>query len=256
MKKLLGIILSLITLISFASIFNTATFADDHDNDRDDHSDKCNKTYTYNQSEGDEVNDQKVTIKFYNFGPKHNSIVDVIAKSGYQVTEVILKVGPDGGPYDTYTYNGDLVGVNPPGNEDIEFTKAKVKKICVTPTPTTTVNPTAAPTATPTVVQPTITPTATPTAIPTPTNTPNSGGGPGDGRSDGRSDGLSSCPSCTQAPQTQVLGASTSNQAVLGASTMAGTGTFEQNLMNVYAIFGMLLLAAGYKSYAKEKNIK
>ncbi|HEX8931903.1 MAG TPA: hypothetical protein VF810_01985 [Patescibacteria group bacterium] len=242
MKKITGFLIALIALTAFAGIFNATTFADDHNNDRDDQTDQCDQTFTYNQSEGQAVDDQRVKISFSNFGAKHNSIFDVIAKSGYQTTEVTLKVGPDGGPYNTYSYSGDLVGVNPPGDEDIEFTKAKIKKICVTPTPTSTVSPTA-----------TITPTATPTPTVAPTSTPNTGG-PGDGRSDGRSDGLSSCPSCTQAPQGQVLGASTSNQAVLGASTMAGTGTFAQNLMNLYAIFGMLLIAAGTFSYAKDKK--
>jgi len=139
-------------------------------------------------------------------------------------------------------------------NQNNEWMYAtKVENSCsqnVTPTPTpTTVQSTATPTPTNVPcgqdcidVTPTPTPTVEqPTA--TPTNTPSNPGGPGDGKSDGRSDGRSSCPECTQAPQGQVL----------GASTMAGTGTFEQNLMNSFAIFGMLLLTAGYKSYAKEK---
>lgn len=98
-------------------------------------------------------------------------------------------------------------------------------------------------------------PTATPgaTLTPTPTTQPSNPGGPGDGLSDGRSDGRSSCPECTQAPQGQVL--STATGQVLGASTMAGTGEFDKNVMNLYLIFGMLLLLAGYTSYAKEKKL-
>ena len=96
---------------------------------------------------------------------------------------------------------------------------------------------------------PTVTVTVTPSVTPTPTNTPSNGGGSaaGDGRSDGRSDGLSSCPSCTQAPQGNV-------QAVLGASTMAGTGTFENTVMNLMLVAGMIVLSLGGLSYAKEKK--
>lgn len=75
-----------------------------------------------------------------------------------------------------------------------------------------------------------------------PTNTPSNGG---NGGGDGRSDGLSSCPECTKAPQGQVL----------GASTMAKTGGFEQNLMNLFGIVGTVLASAGVASYRKEKTV-
>jgi len=78
---------------------------------------------------------------------------------------------------------------------------------------------------------------------PAPTQPPNQGG-PGDGRSDGRSDGLSSCPSCTQAPKTNVLGAQTGQ--VLGATTdFAGTGVAEDLIMNVVGAIGGVSTAAG-----------
>lgn len=60
----------------------------------------------------------------------------------------------------------------------------------ITDEPTGEVTPTEE--ITPTVE---VTPTATPEA--TPTTSPSNNG---DGKGDGRSDGLSSCPSCTQAP--------------------------------------------------------
>lgn len=101
-----------------------------------------------------------------------------------------------------------------------------------TPTPTPSGSSTPTPTPTPT-------PASTPTPTPTPgaTNPPSNPGGPGDGRSDG----LSSCPSCTQAPQgpTQaVLGAST-GPAVLGLSTTSG----EEGAMPLIQIFGAFLSA-------------
>lgn len=104
-------------------------------------------------------------------------------------------------------------------------------------------------------VTPTVTPTATPTptviVTPTPTQAPSNGGSNTGGNQpgDGRSDGLSSCPSCTQAPQ-----GNGTIQAVLGASTFAGTGTFTQNLMNGMFILGMIVVGLGGLSYAKEKT--
>lgn len=138
--------------------------------------------------------------------------------------------------------------------------------IAPTATPTPTTVPTSTPTPTPTVaVTPTVTPTVTPsvsitptptvatvTATPTPTTAPTATPAPTtstDNHGDGRSDGLSSCPECTQAPKVQNV-----QGEVLGASTMAATGTFEENLMNLSMIFGMILVMAGYVSYAKEKK--
>ncbi len=71
------------------------------------------------------------------------------------------------------------------------------------------------------------------------------GGGGGGGGGDGRSDGLSSCPSCTQAPQ--VLAAST--QAVLG---LASTG----NIVFILSVFtlGLALLGGGVLSALKKKQ--
>lgn len=147
-------------------------------------------------------------------------------------------------PTTTLDCDGDTDGSKPDSDDG-----------CTTPTPTLTPTPatdcdkdndsndpneaqecvTTTPTATPT---PTVTPAA-PTATPTPGS--NNGGG------DGRSDGLSSCPSCTQAPQGHI-------QAVLGASTMASTGTFEENTMNLLAAMGIILMSvsAGYAKIFKK----
>ena len=43
---------------------------------------------------------------------------------------------------------------------------------------------------------------------------------------------------------------------VLGASTMAKTGAFEETAMNLSALFGMLLVATGYISRKKQLTIK
>jgi hypothetical protein len=91
----------------------------------------------------------------------------------------------------------------------------------------------------------------TPTPTPPPGN-PGNPGGPGDGLSDGRSDGLSSCPSCTQAPKTNVLGAQTGQ--VLGATTdFAGTGVANDLIMNVVGAMGGISTASGLVIAAKKK---
>lgn len=110
----------------------------------------------------------------------------------------------------------------------------------------TNTNPPFEPTATPSA---TVTPTTTVTPTPTTGITPGVGGpGGGDGLSDGRSDGKSSTPAA-------VLGTSTLNdpyKGVLGANTMAKTGSFEQNLMNLLGVVGMSLLGAAYLSHKKK----
>jgi len=115
----------------------------------------------------------------------------------------------------------------------------------VTPSITPSVTPTATPSATPTV---TITVTPTPTTDPcasngctTPTPTPSSSG----------------CTSNCGSDNNNSSGGSSSSQpiqAVLGTSTMASTGTFAQNMMTIIFTIGMMILALGAKSYAKEKN--
>ena len=77
------------------------------------------------------------------------------------------------------------------------------------------------------------------------------GDGLSDGRSDGRSDGMSNR---NPAP----TGVAVSNQqlkAVLGATTMAKTGTLEQRFMIISGIFGMLLLMVGSLVYVRQNKV-
>ena len=132
-----------------------------------------------------------------------------------------------------------------------------------TKTPSATPTPTSAPTATPTptTVQPTVTPTPTSaqvTATPTPTGTvsvtdtptptpttttTSSGGDNGDGLGCANHD-------CNTHPS-QVAG----TQAVLGASTMASTGTFEENAMNLAALLGVTLMSASVLYRKMQKKV-
>ncbi|MGH7245460.1 MAG: hypothetical protein ACREGI_00825 [Candidatus Levyibacteriota bacterium] len=144
----------------------------------------------------------------------------------------------------------------------------------VTPTATPTAIPTVAPTATPTVTVPTatptvtvttptptidpcannacpetttsVTPTVTVTDTPNPTDTPTSApsNNSGGDNNSGSNNASSNNSSASNPPV----------QAVLSANTMAETGTFTTTIMNSMLIFGMMVLGAGFMSYAKEKK--
>ena len=64
-------------------------------------------------------------------------------------------------------------------------------------------------------------------------------------------------PGATATPTDKPLGGVSTTvedpqKGVLGTSTLAKTGTFEQSIMNLLGVMGMLLLGAGFKSYKKE----
>lgn len=118
--------------------------------------------------------------------------------------------------------NCDVIIIDCPGEGDCEV------NVGSTPTPTAT------PTATPT---PTSGPTATPTPGPTATPTP----GPSNNGSNNNS-------------TTNNSGGSQPVQSVLGTTTMAKTGIFEETLMNALSLFGMVSLSVGSLTYAKSKK--
>lgn len=134
--------------------------------------DECDELFDYTKSS--DFNDFRLEIDFENSDQQ----IDVSAKSGYQITEVALEVPDDGFPGFHIYATGPVNNFNPPGSQDINVTKVKVKKVCATPTPTPT------PTPSPTPVdecdqdeceeEESPTPTATPSIEPTPT-TPSCG---------------------------------------------------------------------------------
>lgn len=87
---------------------------------------------------------------------------------------------------------------------------------------------------------PTPTPTATPSATPTPTPGSNNGGG-----------GSSSTSSSSESPKTVE-----SIQATMATSTMAPTGNFLSDVMNLIFSSGIMVSALGAVSYAKDKKAK
>lgn len=130
----------------------------------------------------------------------------------------------------------------------------------VTPTVTPSVTPSVTPTITPSItptVTPTVTPivTVTPTITPTPTTDPCANNACVTPTPTPTSSGCTS--NCGSSNNNSSSGGSSSSQpiqAVLGTSTMADTGTFTQNMMTLLFTLGMMILALGAKSYAKEKK--
>lgn len=152
----------------------------------------------------------------------------------YQLSAILIKNSDHTVGYDTTTNNGGeyKVWASTTDSFDNDATKTDNFKVNESPTPT----PTTEPCANTICVTPTATPSATPTA--TPTNTPSNGGSDNGGSSNNSSSNSSSQPT----------------QAVLAASTMAETGTFSTTVMNFMLVAGMMIVALGAKSYAKEKN--
>lgn len=131
---------------------------------------------------------------------------------------------------------------------------------CVTPTPTNTPEETITPTPTcdqgstcfkvdcdgegecELAIGGTPTPTATPTSTPTPKVTATPTPGPNATPTPGPSNN-SNNSSNSQPPKT-----------VLGTTTMAKTGVFEDTLMNALSLIGMVSLSVGSLTYAKSKK--
>ncbi|HYK08618.1 MAG TPA: hypothetical protein VEW42_03935 [Candidatus Eisenbacteria bacterium] len=91
-------------------------------------------------------------------------------------------------------------------------------------------------------------PIATPTAMPT--NAPSNNGG---STSNDSGDGLGCATHDCSGNQAGATSAGPI-QAVLGASTMAGTGTFENSVMTLMLVAGLIVLSLGGISFAKENK--
>jgi hypothetical protein len=178
-----------------------------------------------------------------------------------------------GTPHNDQTFDTDGPCVQTTPSNTISLTPTLTS--ILTPTPTRVIIPTDV-----------ITPTPTEAIIPTPTDviipTPTIGGGiiidcPGQGNCEvvinptptatqsatitptpttepGRGGTSDVTPTPTPAPTATQAVLGTKDQAVLGASTMAGTGAFLPNLMNIMLTMGMLSLSGGSLLYAKTKK--
>jgi hypothetical protein len=160
-----------------------------------------------------------------------------------------------GTPHNDQTFDTDGPCVQTSPTNSVSTTPTITQ--AVTPSPTQIITPTEVITPTPTigggiiidcpgqgecelVINPT--PTATPSATPTPTTEPGRGG--------------TSDSTPTPTPTVTQVVTRSKDQAVLGASTMAGTGAFLPNLMNIMFSIGMLSLSGGSLLYAKTKKSK
>ncbi|OGE45317.1 hypothetical protein A3B39_04515 [Candidatus Daviesbacteria bacterium RIFCSPLOWO2_01_FULL_37_10] len=130
-----------------------------------------------------------------------------------------------------------------------------------TPTPTETPTPTATPTPTPsnnqggetpsptpTTVQSEPTPTQSVTSTPTPTATTSATPTPSNSNPQGSSNPTNSTSSDLSASN------SSSQGEVLGATSLAPTGTFEEDFMNAVLFSGILLLVLSKVRFAHEKS--
>ena len=115
--------------------------------------------------------------------------------------------------------------------------------------PTPTASP--MPTTTPCDSEVCPTPTASPTVTSTPATTTSNGGS---GVSDGLGCANHDCSSHPSTPN-QILGASTTNGQVLGTSTMAGTGSFDETFYQAIMSLGAVLSAFGIKGLKKSKKV-
>lgn len=159
----------------------------------------------------------------------------------YQLSAILIKASDSSAGYDTTSNNGGeyKVWVSSVSSFDNDHTKTDNFKVNTSATPTITPTPTTNPCIDREgCVTPTATPTPTMTVTPTPTTTNGGGNDGGDGL------GCASHDCSTHS--------STPSQAVLGASTMAATGTFEENTMNLFAVAGIILMSLS-AVYAKAK---
>lgn len=277
-KKISGVIF-LFILISF--VFG-ALFVKDSFAGRG-HDDECEPESKYVYASHDSTNSEAN----FDFKNNDNEVVITIDPS-YQVTEVWLDVKDDN--YNGYKLYGTTTGsYNPNPGTKIESAKVKVIKVCPTarPTATPTTRPTCSPsndpTATPTMsATPTPTATSTQSADPTvtpcvecqqePTPTPISTVTP-------EATPIDVCPNL-EGVQTSIpneyhhdndginclkfeLGgpsSSSSSQSqsqtgqVLGASTMAETGTVAENIYYSLFSIGSMLTSLGIMKNAKAKK--
>lgn len=277
-KKISGVISLFIVISFFAGLF----FTKDSFADRGNHGGcEPNPKYVYasHDSASGDVN--------FDFKNGDNEIV-ISADSGYQITEVWLDVKDDN--HVGYKLYGTAAGsYNPNPGTKIESAKVKVVRLCptstptatqtakptcspsndptttpsISPTPTATATQSADPTATPCIEcqeEPTPTPTLEPTSQPTPfdmcpnlegiqTSMPNEYHHDNDGINCLKFElGGPSSSSSTQS-QTQVSGGQ-----VLGASTMAETGTLAENIYYSLFSIGSILTSLGIMKNAKSKR--
>ena len=283
MKNYRQLFISILAILALFYSFNNFRIETYAHSDRD----ECGVSTYYIDRDS---NNGKVSVDFEN----NNKQVDIYGVNGYQVVKVEMDVEDDNHSGFWKYSDGNLNNFNPNPGGNIKEVRVTVSKVCFTPTPKVTIRPTIKPTnpgcdnetpsptpvitATPTsTVTPysTSTPTSTPydpcegECSPTPTSTPQ----PTildicqniDGIQTSIPDGkhldstnlncVEFSPSNSQ--ETKSESSQSSNEIkpqVLGVSTMAKTGSFEESLY--YSIFslGSLLTSVGIMKNGKNKK--
>jgi hypothetical protein len=236
--------------------------------------DACNQEFTYEKSS--DYDDARVHFEYEedeHWNPNYKRRISLTSGAGYEIVDIWLEVdGIDHQGWDLH-FTSALNNYNPNPGGVIDNAKAVVKKVCITPTFTPTATPTPTTkigvcnndsydnyggddgifdpeteeandelcenkqeedlsTTTPT---PTEEPSTSPSATPTPENNvfTNDGG-------DGLGCAVYDCS-----------GNTISQGQVLGASTMAGAGSFAENIYLAIMTLGGTLSAFGIKGFKK-----
>ena len=230
--------------------------------------DQCGQEFPYERTDSwGDLNDWRVEIDFRDYrtpsGPDNDGYykITVLAKSGYQIVDILLDVSGDGeGGYSQHFTSG-LNDYNPTGDQ-INKVKVLVRKVCASPSPSPSVSPSPSPSVSP---SPSTDPSPSgdpePSESPLPTATPGDVCTNIDGFQSSIPDGYyvnTDSTVCLQfqygGPQVpssgtggQVLG---TTSEVLGASTLAATGTFESQIFSALFALGASLIGVGIRKKA------
>ena len=275
MKK--NILIVLVTLLIVLGVNSSQTLATDDD-------DGCGEIVTYEKTS--DFDNSRVHIDFHDSDHQ----IDVTAISGYKIIKVELRVEEDG--HDGfYEYaNGPMNNFDPNPGDDIDEARVEVEKVCASPSPSASPEPETSPSPSPEtspspkveygltagspdcgnnfhaefkvkvggVGQKDITVKLSykaeeKTAI---TNSDGIAGVDfefkGNGDLTAKSEGYENQTIGVQAKENCAVGGTTTSGQVLGASTLAETGVFDESLMALLFTLGSGLIGLGVKTYAKK----
>lgn len=215
------------------------------------------QVYTFNR----DGSNNRVEVDF----ESNQRQIDVLGKNGWSVIKVELEVEDDNhSGYWQYS-TGPLNNFNPNPGGEIESVRVTLTKSCSTPSPTSVPTESPVPTQSAT-IEPSNSPTSTPSATPTDEQTPVPTSTPDndlcqniDGIQISIPEGKHLDNAGKNCLEFSVPGVSETNDPavtiaqVLGASTMANTGVFEDTFFNSIFILGSFLTSFGIMKNGKRK---
>ena len=160
--------------------------------------------------------------------------------SGYEITDVCIKIGGLGGG----SLKNGLTQGGGPFDYDISHVVITTRAVSPTSTPSPTPSPSPTPTAT-------ASPTESPTFTPTPTPTPEESESP----TPSPTPTPTATSTTTTSEETSTGGdsVSTTEGQVLGTTTLAETGTFNQDIFAFIFSLGSLLSAFGIRKFSSSR---